>query len=126
MPHRIGLAIACLHVSAALYLLVGALMFSPYLLSDTGPSLPAAIALAALCLGLSAAAEVIAAGLRRRRLWAWIAGLCVFGMYLPSMFLPLGAVGLWGLLDAGSRAQFGIGGKRGGNEIAASDRRPTG
>lgn len=110
MPHRIGLAIACLHISAALYLVVGILVF-PLLLTGDGrrPAQPAVIFLAAFCWALSIGVEVVAAGLRRRKFWAWVAGLCVFGMYVPSLFFPLGALGLWGLLDAGSRAEFGMG-----------------
>ena len=61
------------------------------------------------CLALAVGIEFVAAGLRRRRFWAWVAALCIFGIYLPSLFLPLGALGLWGLLDLGSRAEFGMG-----------------
>jgi catechol 2,3-dioxygenase-like lactoylglutathione lyase family enzyme len=60
-------------------------------------------------LALVAGIELVALGLRRRRFWAWVAGLCIFGVYAPSLFLPLGALGLWGLLDAGSRRAFGVG-----------------
>ena len=67
------------------------------------------VALAVFCLCLAAGVEVIAHGIRKRQFWAWVAGLCVFAVYLPSLFLPLGGLGLWGLLDAGSRAEFGIG-----------------
>jgi hypothetical protein len=62
------------------------------------------------CVALAIGIEVVAFGLRRRKFWAWVAGLCIFGLYLPSLFLPLGALGLWGLLAPGSRAAFGIGG----------------
>jgi hypothetical protein len=122
--HRIGLAIICLHISAALYVLLAAAMF-PLFLQEDGAGLTAAIILAAFCLALSIGVEAVAAGLGRRKLWAWVAGLCVFGMYVPSLFLPLGALGLWGLLDAGSRAQFGIGGSRDAAEPGvAPGRRP--
>lgn len=111
MPHRVNMAIACLHISAVLYLLVGGLLCLVFLASDEFESIamPFAIGTLALCLLLIVGIEVVAWGLRRRKFWAWVAGLCIFGIYVPSLFLPLGALGLWGLLDTGSRREFGIG-----------------
>lgn len=107
--HRIGLAVACLHISAVLYLAVGVGMFFLFSAVDdpNGMNTPIAVFMLAFCLGLIVGIEVV--GLRRRKFWAWVAGLCVFGMYATSLFLPLGALGLWGLLDEGSRAEFGVG-----------------
>jgi hypothetical protein len=110
MPHRIGMATTCLHISAALYLVVGLLMFWLFSQDDqSGFGMAFGIGMFIFCLALIVGIEAVAAGLRRRKFWAWIAGLCIFGLYAPSIFLPLGALGLWGLLDAGSRAEFGIG-----------------
>jgi hypothetical protein len=64
------------------------------------------------CIALIVGIEFVAAGLRRRALWAWVAGLCIFGLYVPSLFLPLGALGLWGLLGEGSRREFGVSGNK--------------
>lgn len=109
MQHRIGLATTCLHISAVLYLIVGVLMFPLFMADDeSGLGMVFAIVLFALCLALITGIEVVAYGLRRRKFWAWVAGLCIFGLYTPSLFLPLGALGLWGLLDRGSRAEFGM------------------
>lgn len=105
MPHRITLAIVCLHISAAIYALIGGLLFFDEL--DDLPWLATLMLVG--CLLLAAGIEVVVWGLKRRKFWAWIAGICLFGLYVPSLFLPLGALGLWGLLDAGSRAEFGIG-----------------
>lgn len=63
-----------------------------------------------VCLALIAGIEFVASGLKRRKFWAWVAGLCIFGVYVPSLFLPLGALGLWGLLDTGARKEFGVDG----------------
>jgi hypothetical protein len=112
MRHRVGLAIVCLHISSGLYLLLAVMMF-PILVAEDGRGLTLAIIMSAFCVALSIGVEIVAVGLGRRKLWAWVAGLCVFGTYVPSLFFPLGALGLWGLLDAGSRAQFGIGRKQG-------------
>src|SRR5262249_19533388 len=93
MRHKIGLAVASLHISALLYLLVG-LMF-PVFLADDEHGLPFAVCMLIFCLALVAGIEVVVYGLHRRRFWAWVAGLSIFGMYLPSLFFPLGALGLW-------------------------------
>ena len=109
MQHKIGLATVCLHISAVLYLIIGLLGF-PLFMADDGVGLPFAIALLIFCLVLIAGIEIVVYGLHRRKFWAWVAGLCIFGVYVPSLFLPLGALGLWGLLDSGSRTEFGVGG----------------
>ena len=111
MPHRINLAILCLHISAALYLVVG-ILFGVLFHDDEdlgALAMPFAIGAMVFCVLLTAGIEVVVWGLRRRKFWAWVAGLCIFGIYIPSLFLPLGALGLWGLLDAGSRRAFGLG-----------------
>jgi len=109
MQHRIGVAIVCLHISAVLYLLAGLLIF-PLLTAedDSGLGFTMAVLLFIFCLALIAGIEVVVFGLRQRKFWAWVAGLCIFGLYVPSLFLPLGALGLWALLDAGSRAELGV------------------
>lgn len=109
MRNRINLAIASLHISAGIYVLIALLLFPLVLYSDeTGYGLAIAMGLSGFCLALCIGIEVVALGLRNRKFWAWIAGLCIFSMYVPSLFLPLGALGLWGLLDEGSRAEFGV------------------
>lgn len=111
--HRIGMAIACLHINAVLHLIV-AFLFVAFT-SDPYPERVRGVweVIHTLTLAYSVAFAVgmvvIVYGLKRRRFWAWVAGLCVFGLDLPSIFLPLGAFGLWGLLDPGSRAEFGMG-----------------
>lgn len=62
----------------------------------------------AFCLVLAVAVEVVAYGIHKRRFWGWIVGLIVFGIYTPSLFFPLGILGLSGLLASGSRIEFGI------------------
>jgi hypothetical protein len=110
MQHRIGMAIVCLHISAVLYLLAGILMVPLFLNRDrSGLGGVIGTALFLLALLLAVGIEFVVHGLGQRQFWAWVAGLRIFGVYLPSLFFPLGALGLWGLLDHGSRAEFGIG-----------------
>ena len=125
--HKIGLATICLHISAALYVMVGLVLF-PLFLSDDETSLgfPFAVVMLLLCLALASGIEFVIYGLRRRKFWAWVAGLCIFGLYVPSLFLPLGALGLWGLLDSGSRAEFGVGNSHSGAEQSDARKSPVG
>lgn len=92
-----------------LYLIIGVLAFSFFMTDKRGLGMPVAIGMFALCLALAVGIEFVVHGLRRRKFWAWVVGLCLFGLYVPSLFFPLGVLGLWGLLDSGSRAEFGLG-----------------
>jgi hypothetical protein len=78
--------------------------------NGTEANLPAAVVLLLFFLALAVGVEVVVYGLNRRRFWAWVAGLAIFGVYVPSGFLPLGVLGLWGLLQKASRAEFGVNG----------------
>ena len=118
MKSRVGVALVCLHISAVLYLLLG--LSLPLLLTlDDGGNLDAfaatgiSVFLFFFCALIAVGVEVVAYGIHKRKFWGWVAGLIVFGIYAPSLFLPLGAFGLWGLLATGSRAEFGVGGSGG-------------
>ncbi len=108
--NKIGLATVSLHISAALYVIVGLILFPLFMSDDeTGLGLAFAVITLLLCLILASGIEFVVYGLHRRKFWAWVAGLCIFGLYVPSLFFPLGAFGLWGLLDSGSREEFEVG-----------------
>lgn len=116
MKHKIGLALACLWISALLYLLLGVLIpiwMISLVEKEQGSKPPNAwlggVCMFSICAVLAVAMLVVAWGIQRRKFWGWVAGLCVFGVFLPSAFFPLGALGLWGLLDRGSRSEFGVG-----------------
>jgi len=95
---RIRLAILALRISEGIYVLLGlCLPISMISVKEIGDEYP-------MWLGVCTA-------LRRRQFWAWVAGLCISGLYIPSLFLPLGVMGLVGLLDPASRAAFGVGSK---------------
>ena len=109
MNHRIGMAIVCLHVSAILYFIIGILMLPLFSMNNEigeGVGFMIAIAMFVFSLALIVGIEIVVYGLKQRKYWAWIAGICIFAIYVPSLFLPLGAFGLWGLLDPGSQAAF--------------------
>jgi hypothetical protein len=116
--NRIGLAVVCLHISAAMYLLLGALV-SFFFISDDKAAI--GVILGVFCLGLIVGIEVVVYGLRKRMNWAWIAGLCIFAVYVPSLFFPLGALGLWALLDNGTQRAFIVGSKTRPGPISDKD-----
>lgn len=109
---RTRFATFALHASAALYIPFGLLLaLRPFAwdpASEPEYALRAGViwGLAALCIALAAFVEAIAAGLRRGRRWALRAATVMFVLYLPSAFLPLGVLGLAGVLSPGTRARF--------------------
>ena len=110
MPNRIAVSLVCLHIGAAIYVALGFLFVGLSYAPDYSEEFTIGLgrAMLAVCIGFAVGIEVVALGLRRRKFWAWVAGLCIFALYIPSPFLPLGALGLWGLLTPGSRAAFGL------------------
>jgi hypothetical protein len=83
--HRIGMAVVCLHISAVLYLLAGVLMLLFYVAEEkTGAGFAFGLGILVFCLALIAGIEFVVFGLQRREFWAWIAGLCIFGISIDS------------------------------------------
>lgn len=116
MPDRTAVAAICLHISAVVYVILAVLLLGLSFESDSGLEFFLAVA----SIGLVVGVEAVARALQRRRFWGWVAGLCVFAVYVPSLFLPLGAVGLWALLAPGSRAACGVGGAESGTASNAA------
>ena len=109
---RTRLATISLHISAVLYIVAGALLaMVPFTWDPTTTveyTLRSSVTwfLAALSIGLALLAHVLIRALRQRKRWAWVTATVLFSLYLPSAFLPLGAVGLFGLMSEGTRARF--------------------
>lgn len=110
--HRLGMAIACLRLLAILNLAISAASFVPgFLEVEHLPHLGARmrIAVAVIYLATAVAQEVAVQGIKRRRFWAWVLGLSLLVLALSTFYsFPLAALGLWGLLDRGSRKEFGL------------------
>ena len=81
VKHRIGMAIVCLHISAVLYVLIGVL-FLVFLLYEEGTeaAVIGGTCLLSFCLVLVVGIEFVVARIKRRKFWAWVAGLCIFGV----------------------------------------------
>lgn len=105
------------HLGAAAYFAIalGMLAIVGFAAADAPTDEDAAVAavifgiLAAMCGGLGIVAEIVTIGMHLRHKWAWFAGLVMFALYLPSLFMPIGALGMYGLLMTGSRRDFGMG-----------------
>lgn len=61
---------------------------------------------AVLCFALAFGVRAVVQALRMSKPWAWRAALLLCVLYLPTLFVPLGALGLFALLSAGTRARF--------------------
>jgi len=116
MPKRLQMTIVCLRISAGLYIAIALaviLFLCFYIKNPEGiPPDDAAILsvtgiiVAAMSIAIAIFVEIVIADLRRVRYWAWIAGLIICGIYVPSVFVVLGVLGLIGLLDAETQAAF--------------------
>jgi hypothetical protein len=60
-------------------------------------------------LAMAAGIERAVVGLSRGRTWGWVSAVCIFLVFIPSIFLPLAAVGLWALMSPAIRERFGVG-----------------
>lgn len=109
MNNRINKALVRLHISALLYVLLGLGFYFLFSLLAEGDreAMAAGVVIAIVCCALAVVVEIIAWEIRRRYYWAWIAGVGTFALYVPSIFMPLGILGVWWLMDDRSRAEFG-------------------
>lgn len=101
MPRSLKIATICLHLSAVLYLLLGV-----YLLVTPSFGTFTSVFLGIFSVILAILVEVIVKGLNSVKRWAWIAALILFCLYVPSLFILLGILGLVDLLRAETRANF--------------------
>ena len=96
---KIRLAVACLHISALAYALLALLI----ILLDVWEDWEFAV-----LGGLIIVVELVAISLQRRKVWAWFVACGFCHLYIPSLFSPLGILGLWALEDADVKDVFGV------------------
>src|SRR3989344_678736 len=101
MNPKLNKTIVVLHISAAIYLVlsIASLTVSPKYLPFLAPYI-------ALFIGMGVFVEIVIKGLKDNKYWAWIAGLVVCGLYIPSIFIVCGIIGLIGLLNKEVRTDF--------------------
>jgi Kef-type K+ transport system membrane component KefB len=112
MQKKIELAILGIRISTVIYylIIVGCIVGWFLLQSDSEEFLPLVLwLLAGFTLAFVIFLEMVIVYLKRRRYWAWVAGIIIGGLFIPSLFLPFGVMILVGLLHEDSRKAFGVG-----------------
>ncbi len=109
MPSKLNQFIVLLRVSSLLYGLIAlgsAALLLLFPLLKISPSsedgivlILMAILMSIMSVGIIIFNEVVINSLKKGRFWAWIAGVCISGLYIPSIFLPLGIFMLLALID---------------------------
>ena len=102
MNPKLNKTIIILHISAVIYFLLGIALLtvlSRYI--RFGASI-----IALVSIGMGVFVEIVIKGLKDNKFWAWVAGLIICGIYVPSLFIILGIIGLIGLLDKEVRKDF--------------------
>ena len=106
MTHKLKFAYVSLHIMTGLclFFVFGAMILLVLQDSSQPPGLMEWVVI--VMFGMTAIMnELIVRGLKQRKFWAWVTGLVLFA----GSLLPVGVFGLYGLLAAGSRAEFGLG-----------------
>src|SRR3989338_6996541 len=108
---KLNKTIIVLHISAVIYFLLGIIfLILPFLSSDEiglgtfTKILWIFIALLSIAMGIFI--EIVIKSLKNNKFCAWVAGLIICGLYIPSLFIILGIIGLIGLLDKDVRKDF--------------------
>lgn len=114
MNPKLNKTIIVLHISAVIYFLLGILfLIFPFLLvGEMGPETPDTfikmmwVFSGLFMIAMGVFIEIVVKSLKNNKFWAWIAGLIICGLYIPSIFIFLGIIGLIGLLDKDVRKDF--------------------
>lgn len=110
MPAKMKFVTIPLHISAAVYALLGLicpLIFALVLVFGRGVGAAEVLLLlifgglaVVMAMALAVFIEIVVAALKQGKYWSWIAAICLAGLYIPSGFCILGIFMLIGLLDA--------------------------
>ncbi len=97
---RIKTSIVCLRIASVIYFIIAAFsLISLGLISEISDvAIITASAIFTFGFGIGLFLEIIIRDLKHQRYWAWVAGIIVFGMFIPSLFFILGILGLINLL----------------------------
>jgi hypothetical protein len=111
MPRKLSYVTIPLHISAFIYILLalgfaGLLLFCPYDKMGEDKLVVQISGFLTIVIGFAMAvfAEIVVGGLKNGKYWAWIAGICLAGLYIPSGFFLLGIFMLLGLIDEETKA----------------------
>lgn len=103
MNPKLNKTIVVLHITAVIYFLLGIALLTIF---PRYAYIPGASFIALVSIGFGVFVEIIVNGLKNNKFWAWVAGLIICGLSVPSLFIILGIIGLIGLLDKDVRKDF--------------------
>ena len=118
MNSKLRPTIVVLHISAVLYFLVAVGLIAAVLGMNflASPGEIEAIELtiftiafiiaAVLCVAIGIFVEVVIKALQNKKSWAWVAAFILCILYIPSIFIVLGIIGVLGLLDKDVQKDF--------------------
>lgn len=114
-PRELRKTVIVFHISSALYFLLGLIFLAVPLIvymttNKWGTNDVITAVFLAIFVVVSFACgifvEIVISQLKKGKRWAWIAGLIIAALYVTSLFLPLGVIGLVGLLNARTMSAF--------------------
>ncbi len=118
MVSKINRAVICLRISQAIYGLLAAIVAVIIFwgwgsISDDQEGktigLITMVITFFMLAGVAVFIHFVIRDLRLKKFWAWVAAICLFGLYLTSIFFPLGLLGFIFLLSESTRKEFGMG-----------------
>lgn len=109
MPEKMKWVTIPLHLSAVAYIVVAlfsglAFLAFPVMLESSPQSevvimIVTMILMVLLSVGMILFIELVVSHLKKGKFWAWIAAICLAGLYIPSAYFPLGIFMIIGLVD---------------------------
>lgn len=94
-----------IHISAVLYFLIGlaglVIVFFPFVNDNNVNLVFLRITwgfMSLLCFGIIIFLEIVIKNIKKGKFWAWVAAICIAGLYIPSLFFLLGIIMLIGLM----------------------------
>lgn len=109
MPSKLKWITIPLHLSAVAYVIVAlfsALAFLGFpVMLEGSPDYEVAIMVVTMVLmvvlsvGMIIFIELVVAHLKKGKFWAWVAAICLAGLYIPSLYFPMGIFMIIGLVN---------------------------
>lgn len=110
MPAKLKQFIIPLRISSVIYALIGIIVAAVVLFVPSESNSERIVMIVfggtmfLVSFGIIVFNEIVIAHLKKGKFWAWIAGICISGLYIPSIFLLLGIFMLRALIDNETKA----------------------
>ena len=111
MNQELKKTVVCFHIIAGIYALLAVGFLGLYVLFSVAGGVGAnsssiSFIAAIMSLGIVVFVEWVVRGLKERKYWAWISGIVISAICIPSILIVLGIIGLIGLADENTRRAF--------------------